>query len=290
MSTPEAKDRVRASRLRKKQEAQKKLTTEEYDWLVAYEKARVSTTMRTAKSAAASAPPGADAHVPREQLEVPGTSSGGGGSLVHSTRADAGIDASGFTWIPTMPGIDAGVPADDAPPAPGEPERPKEGTPLVDEPAKPPPDPVAAEKFAAMVLFLTKMGIASALDLGGDVAKGFAQAFGFDLEEAAKTFLKVVKASSIELANKYGLGGVGGLPPPELVVGVAVLGSGAAIAVNTKRRLLAMGKAGGARPLDKTAASSPIVSDAGPAHDPEGPRAEKSHLDELWSKKTAGDE
>lgn len=93
---------------------------------------------------------------PREQLALP---------AIHETqRIDDNVPAEQFTFTPNVPpaGDDG-----DAPPTPGAPPPPTPGAPLVDEQAQAEGqgDPAAALQFAALVTFITQLGLDAAMEL-----------------------------------------------------------------------------------------------------------------------------
>jgi hypothetical protein len=227
-------NRVRAAKLRAKQNKGKALKPEDKRWLDAYTtrtaiataKAQPSTPrpVDNATTADLTEPQAGPRVVRGPQLALP--------AVVHETQAiDDTIAPEAYTWTPTVP-----------PPPPGEPEPPldgapppAEGTPLVDAAAPaaaPQGDPAAAAQFAGLVVFITSVGFPAVLELSeGMPIPPELRRLALDHQGE---LLAQIGAAANRLATKWGLTSVP--MADEVIVGGAVAGSVAAWVAVQKRR------------------------------------------------------
>lgn len=257
-----AENRSRAAKLAKRTKAGKTLAPADATWLRAY-KARVAAERAKQKAPIAFAMnngravrlPAAEAKAlasaPRvsvdeytasakrepEQLEM--------AAVVHETTPIEGaVTPDASTWIPETPP----AAADAEPPPPGAPPPPAAGTPLVDEAtatagaSSAAPDPAAAAQYTGIVVFIAAAGIASTLELLGDVEEipPFIRAKLEDEQEHAK-FLTLVGEATGRLVVKYNLRAVP--MADEALVGATVVGSALAYLALQKKKKQAAGKA-----------------------------------------------
>jgi hypothetical protein len=229
-------ERVKASKLRSK----KHLTAAQHQWLSAYES-------RKAVAKAAQVPKTTTRESP---VSLSGNRTDQGASVrVHETkRLDDSIDPLAFTFKPLVPEAGSGA----MPLAPGMPQPPPPGSPLVDElPVQTQPqvspagvpldangkplyaDPVAKAQFQGMVMALCMVGVRSANQLMAD--QGDMPDMVRDALANPHEGLALVKASAGNLAEKWKLQRVPG--GDEAVVGGACVASGLAwFAVQKKRK------------------------------------------------------
>jgi hypothetical protein len=238
-------DRAKASKLRKL----KNPTAEQRDWLARYDERVVASTIKKAKAL-----PSGDRHTPvarlddgqnenKMRLTRPGPSElprapeldSAPGVVVHETkRLDDALDAADFQWSPIVPAAAEGETTEA--PAPGAPPRPEPGSPIVEETTpKPEGDPAAAAQFAGLVVFVTGIGIASALELLPDdapvppVIRSLIES-----DETHKKLLTEVGAAAARVAVKYNFRSVP--MGDELVVAGSVAGSVLAFLALHKRK------------------------------------------------------
>jgi hypothetical protein len=208
-------DRAKAAHLR----ARKKTTPEQRAWLVAYEKRTKRRTPgplsiargEVSEASAESSPPGVGSAQP-----VP--------VVVHETAPIGDVVAAeSQTWIPSVPASD--VPEVEEPALAGAPPPPVAGSPLVDEPAPvaAPVDTHAAEQFAMFVVFITNVGIRSALELSATMPIP-PEVRGIIADEKAQAeVVGHVAEAAKRVAIKYGLRSI---PlADEAIVAAAVGGS-----------------------------------------------------------------
>lgn len=260
-------ERVRASKLRKRIAEGKLIAETDRAWLRQYE---TRTTIAKAKRAAAS-PVVRGPQLAIGAASSPSSAPEPAAAAVHETvPITERIDPAAHTWIPEMPAAVEG-----AEPAPeGTPPPPAAGTPLIDvgPESAPAGDPAAAEQFAALVVFLTTLGLNAGREMAGELAIPEQLRALLASDELGKSTLETVHAAASRVAIKYGFKSVP--MGDEVIVIGAVLGSGALVVKNAKRKKLA---------------AAAEQNHAGPAPAPEAKPnvVPKSHLDRLWE---AGDE
>jgi hypothetical protein len=221
-------DRQKAAKLRRKKGA---LTMEQRLWLASYDSSKTTQGRKPTSSApfaraAAAVPVKRVPALPaREQLAFPKVA-----TVQETVPPEGSIDPSSHTWVPTMPE----APADAEPAAPGTPEQPKVGTPLVGDATAAQGDPHAAKQFAGIIMFVTQVGLMHALELSAtlpipDELRAFATN-----QDTIIAALRFIGESAERVALKYGFRGV---PlADEAVVGGAVALSALAFRANTKRK------------------------------------------------------
>lgn len=265
MSTPAAKDRMRAARYREKKK-NNKLKPAELAWLTEYERSSVRSTIRAAKRIVAPTVRG-------PQLAIGGTSTRPSGS--HQTKPAAGrVDASQFMWTPVVPPTPEGA----EPPVEGMPKPPPAGTPLVDGiPAQGAPgtgDPAAAQQLAAFVMFFVHLGIRSGRELAADMDIPPDLLALLNSEELSSQSIGTVGQATERLAMKYGLRAI---PlADEIIVSVALVGSGFLVVNNVKRKKLKQ-----AKPPAPTTEPASTEKDAPPQQANDEPFP-KSEMNNLW--------
>lgn len=257
------RDRVRAAKLR----AQKKpLTAEQRQWLDAYDArttkgraqkqrampsgATTYTPTAPARAASSGAPVITAPLPPREQLTLVGDTIPSSVPVHETERLEDALDPNAYTWIPEVPPA-----APDAEPhPPGAPQPPPPGSPILDAQtpsaaAAPQGDPAAAAQFAALVVFLTQVGIESGLELlaGAPVPPGI-KLIAADEKTQAKV-LEQVGAAAARVAMKYGFTSVP-MADEAIVVG-AIGGSALAFVTVQKRKMLAAAKVQPAQPTQQ---------------------------------------
>lgn len=194
-------------------------------------------------------------------------------AAAQTVEPDVGrVDPQASTWIPTTPPTSAASP-EDAPPEGEEP--PPEGTPAVDLPpvAAPIGDPAAAAQFAAFVVGITMIGMQSGRELlaaRDDIPPSVAAVVSS--EDLQRGVLETVHAAATAVAVKYGFRSVPA--PPELVVGVSLVGSLVLVIKNHQRKLADKS------PKVKPTAEQPRVVDVPPIA-----KEQRSDLDRLWDPK-----
>jgi hypothetical protein len=242
------RDRVRAAKLR----GRKKLRPEDAKWLRDYDtrvamakankarampdaRVRPASTPRTVRGPQLSLVPGpADKPAP---TEAPTPSA----AVVHETvPVDGSVAPDAATWNPVVPAAGEGT----EPPSPGAPPPPVAGAPLVDEvqpqaAAAPQGDPAGAAQFAGLVMWITRIGIKSALMLADELdmsalplpPEAIAAAHSTQLHGE---LLQEVGAAAYRMALARGFKHIP--MADEAVVLVAVGGSVAATAFAVKKR------------------------------------------------------
>lgn len=226
------KDRVRASKLRKRRSEGKALNEADRIWLADYEKQ--NGTGRAAKPSTPTTPTKKGPVVSGPQLAVPGTEHVNG-SHVHETVPETeAFSSTETTWIPTVPPEAEGT----APPPDGAPPPPKAGTPLVgDDTATPTGDPAAAQQFAAFVKFFTMLGMRAGREMLDDLDVPPEVRALLASEDLTGGTLDTVGAAAERVAMKYGFRSV---PMADEAIVLAALGGSAALVVkNMQRKKLA---------------------------------------------------
>lgn len=239
MATPDNKSRVRASKLRAKVQAGKTLTAEENGFLALYER---DSTRAKAKKAMSTTPPTVPVAVSGPQLALGGGQLGpvGGHVKVNVTvpvDASDRIDPKANTWIPTMPE----TPADAEPPIDGAPKPPPAGTPLVDPatPAAGTGDPHAAEQFAGFVMLIASLGLSAGRELAADLELPDQVRTMLGSDEYAQMGIGHIGQAAQRVALKYGFKSIP--MADEVVVAAALVGSGALVFQQQKRKKLKKG-------------------------------------------------
>lgn len=245
MSTPTQNERVRASKLRRKVADGKELNPADRIWLADYErnhprKAKAADPARNTPTSG----PAAAASSAAPKLA----------GFVHETQPTTGAVAADATWIPEVPPAPEGE-TPEPPPQDGTPPPPVAGTPLVDDAQQPAGDPVAAKKFGLFVAFVAGMGLDAANELleAAELPAHVRAILGSP--EMREATLSTVAKSGEACALKWGFGGVP--MPDEAVVAVALLGSGALVFKNEKRKKLAAGKQTAAQHDEAQAQAAP---------------------------------
>lgn len=248
--TPTNADRTRASKLRKRR-ALGKIEPAQLEWLRSYEARQ---TIRRAKAL-----PAAGKHTPT--FARPAKPDETLASRVHRTEPVTDKIDPGATWEP----VATAAPEGTEPPAPGT-TPPAAGTPLVDAPtpAVPVVDTAAADQFAGLVGFLVGFGMDAARSELADAPIPPEVRALLASDEASAKALGVVTAAAHRVALKYGFTSAP-LADEAIVVG-AVLGSGALVVRQAKRKRLA--------------AAKERAPEAEKRKDP--PKAPASALDALW--------
>ena len=211
-------DRMRASRLRKKTQR----SHDESRWLREYEGRRTSKRLQLVAGDAPEPP--AHARI----IDVP---------VNETAPVDSIIDpsSSSATWTPTVP-----PPANDEqaqPPPPGAPPPPPAGSPVIDG-APVAGDPHAAKQFAALLCFLTTLGMRAGLELADELAAdvGIPDEWMGMLasKELAEQTLTVVAGAAVRVAEKYGFRSIP--MADEAICAVAGIGSLALLVHNFRRK------------------------------------------------------
>jgi len=271
MSTPAAKDRVRAARYRDKKK-NNTLKPSELAWLAEYERNSVRSKIRAAKRLVAPVVRG-----PQSQLAIGGTSTTPTGS--HKTKPATGrLDAAQFMWAPVVPPTPDGA----EPHVEGMPKPPPPGTPLVDG-AQPTSstgtgDPAAAKQFSTFVMFVMHLGVGAARELAADMADLPPQLREMlNSDELSTASIGTVGQAAERLAIKYGftvipLG-------DELLVAGALVGSGLLVFQNAKRKKLREASGGADN------ANAPTEKDTPPPAPVEHGAFPDTPINELWRKK-----
>jgi hypothetical protein len=268
-------DRSKAAKLRAKVKKGEGLTARQRTWLEAYE---TRTTIAKAKGARVPVPlylaapmvgpfsNRLEAMVAREEKQLPDASGPVDISpapdltepqtvAAHETVPVSGnVAPTEATWVPEVPPAGEGA----EPTPPGAPEPPSAGTPLVAESSVAPQgDPVAAEQFAGLVVFITTMGLTSALELSRGVELPAQLRFLVESAELHGKYLEHVGACAKRVAIKHNFRSIP--MADEVVVAGSVAGSVAAFVALQKRRLKAPSKPA---PQPSSSSSEPSKPDA----------------------------
>lgn len=256
MASPSDNERSKASKLRKRVKAGEVLGDADRIWLADYEAARARKPL-----ALPPGPPVAqritpaidDAPAPRNTHDAAGGELEPGeavrlqpAAFVHETPREVRVEnPDGMTWIPEVPPAVEAAEATTSEPTPGVPPRPKAGAPLVDEVTKP-TDPTSGAKFGALVAMFAAMGLQAGRELLADMPIPDALRALLDSEQLTTETLAEFAQAGQGFAQKY-FGKVGNVPD-EVMVALALVGSGTLIVKNEKRKRLAVGMSPRAQP------------------------------------------
>jgi hypothetical protein len=265
-------DRSKAAKLRAKLKKGEGLTTRQRTWLEAYEtrttitRAKTRAALPSARDYAPTAQPRLDAPKPVDISPAPDLTEPQTAVAHETVPVDGNVAPSEATWVPEVPPAGEGA----EPTPPGAPEPPSAGTPLVAESSVAPQgDPVAAEQFAGLVVFIATMGLTSALELSRGVELPAQLRFLVESAELHGKYLEHVGACAKRVAIKHNFRSIP--MADEVVVAGSVAGSVAAFVALQKRRL---------KTPNKPAPAAAPQPSAGEPSKPDGPEGMPSHLAE----------
>lgn len=250
MSSPSNNERSKASKLRKRASAGEVLGDADRIWLADYEanRARKPLALPPGPPMAERITPAIGAGderitpAPAVELEAGEAVRVQPAAFIHETPREVRVEnADAMTWIPEVPpSVDESTSATASEPTTGAPPPPKAGTPLVDEAVKP-VDPTSGAKFGALVAMFAAMGMQAGRELLADMPIPEALRALLDSPELANEALAEFAQAGANFSRKY-FGKVGNVPD-EVMVALALVGSGTLLVKNEKRKRLAAGRA-----------------------------------------------